>query len=222
MQPSRVSVDRTSPLEQFIGRKIDATRDLRIQFGDYVQATDSDTDNTMCSRTQGCTALLPTGYLGGSIKMLHLATDTVITRDQFKILPMPDLVFMHIISLAASQGYLRGNDQPDLGHFEVDDRNMQHAVPLPDMMAIDERNRFVQLADHLVLAPDAEVNDLHVWVRLCNEASYLLAAEAQRKDWLMEVVSEDVFTYNDQVVKQLAMISEKKTIKEAKQSIHCA
>ena len=38
------------------------------------------------------------------------------------------------------------------------------------------------------------------------------------KDWLMEVVSKDVFTYNDQVVKQLAMISEKTTIKEAKQS----
>ena len=32
------------------------------------------------------------------------------------------------------------------------------------------------------------------------------------------MVSEDVFTYNDQVVKQLAMISEKTTIKEAKQS----
>ena len=45
-----------------------------------------------------------------------------------------------------------------------------------------------------------------------------MAAEAQRKDWLMKVVSEDVFTYFDQVVKQLAMISEKTTIKEAKQS----
>ena len=55
-----------------------------------------------------------------------------------------------------------------------------------------------------------------------SEASYLLAAEAQRKDWLVEVVSEDVFTYNDQVVKQLAMISEETAIKEAKQSIQCA
>ena len=41
-----------------------------------------------------------------------------------------------------------------------------------------------------------------------------MAAEAQRKDWLMEVVSEDVFTYDDQVVKQLAMTSEKTTIRE--------
>ena len=50
----------------------------------------------------------------------------------------------------------------------------------------------------------------------------LLAAEAQREDYVMELVSEDVFTYNDQVVKQLAMISEKATIKEARQSIQCA
>ena len=55
-------------------------------------------------------------------------------------------------------------------------------------------------------------------MKLWSGASYLLAAEAQRNDWLMEVISEDVFTYNDQVVKQLAMISEKTTIKEAKQS----
>ena len=51
---------------------------------------------------------------------------------------------------------------------------------------------------------------------------YLLAAEAQRKDYVVELVSEDVFTYNDQVVKQLAMISENTTIKEARQSIQCA
>ena len=50
----------------------------------------------------------------------------------------------------------------------------------------------------------------------------MLAAEAQRKDYVMELVSEDVFTYNDQVVKQLAMILEKTTIKEARQSIQCA
>ena len=60
-----------------------------------------------------------------------------------------------------------------------------------------------------------------MWVRLWSEASYLLAAEAQRKDWLVEVVSEDVFTHNDQVVKKLAMMPEKTTIKEAKQSIQC-
>ena len=61
-----------------------------------------------------------------------------------------------------------------------------------------------------------------IWVRLWSDASYLLAAEAQRKDYVVELLSEDVFTYNDQVVKQLTMISEKTTIKEARQSIQCA
>ena len=57
MQPSRMSINRTIPLEQFTGHKIDAARDLRVQFVDYVQATVSDTDNTMRSRTQGCISL---------------------------------------------------------------------------------------------------------------------------------------------------------------------
>ena len=60
-----------------------------------------------------------------------------------------------------------------------------------------------------------------MWVRLWSDASYMLAAEAQRKDYVVELVSEDVFTHNDQVVKQLTMISDKTTIKEAKQSIQC-
>ena len=111
MQSSCVSVDRTSPLEQFTGRKIDAARDLRVQFGDYVQATASNTDNTMRSRTQGCIALLPTGNLTGSVKMWCLATNATVTRDQFKILPMPDLIVTHITSIAESQAF-NANHQP--------------------------------------------------------------------------------------------------------------
>ena len=158
MQPSRMSVDRTSPLEQFTGRKIDAARDLRVQFGEYVQATVSDTDNTMRSRTQGCIALLPTGNLTGSVKMWCLATNATVTKDQFKILPMPDLVVTHITSLAATEGFKRGTD-PDVGPLEADndDRDMQLAAPLPDMMAIDGRNGVVQLADHYAIAPAAGV-----------------------------------------------------------------
>ena len=110
MQPSRMSVDRIGPLEQFTGRKTDFARDLHVQFGDYVQATVSDTDNTMSSRTQGCIALLPTGNLTGSVKMWCLGINTTITKDQFKILSMPDLVVTHITSLAAMEGLTRGID----------------------------------------------------------------------------------------------------------------
>ena len=92
--------------------------------------------------------------------MWCLATNATVTRDQFKILPMPDLVVAHITLLAESQGYTRGID-PDVGPLEVDndDRDMQLAAPLPDMMAIDGRNGVVQLADHYVIAPAAGVYD---------------------------------------------------------------
>lgn len=110
MQPSRMSTSRISPLEQFTGMKIDATRDPRVQFGDYCQATVRNPDNSMRSRTQGCIAMLPTGNLTGSVKMWCLATHQTVIKDQFKILPIPDLVIQHITSLAASEGYTRDTD----------------------------------------------------------------------------------------------------------------
>lgn len=48
----RTATDRTSPREQFTGRKLDAKRDLRCAFKDYVQATVPVTDNTMSPMTQ--------------------------------------------------------------------------------------------------------------------------------------------------------------------------
>ena len=58
-----------SATERFIGRKINASRDLRTAFGDYVQATEKSTDNSIRQRTAGCIALLPTGNLMGSVKV---------------------------------------------------------------------------------------------------------------------------------------------------------
>ena len=136
MQPSRNALDRTSPLQQFTGRKLDARVDLRVNFGDYVQATVPVTDNTMTARTQGCIAGLPTGNLTGSVKMLCLSTNSVVTRDQFRVLPMPDLVVRHLNSIAESEGYTRGLD-PTVGDLEPDHRPTDVTVPLPDMLRID-------------------------------------------------------------------------------------
>jgi hypothetical protein len=104
--------------------------------------------------------------------MCCLGTNASITRDQFKILLMPDLVVAHIPSLAASEGFTRGIE-PDVGHLEIgnDDRDMQLAAPLPDMMPIDDRNEAVQLADHDAIAPAAGVDyyeaELSSCRRLC-------------------------------------------------------
>ena len=91
----------------FLFIKTDATRNLREEFVDCDQATVSDTDNIMRSRTQGLIALLSTGNLNGSVKMWCLATNATVIRDQIKISPMPDLVVSHITSLAESQVHAR-------------------------------------------------------------------------------------------------------------------
>ena len=105
MQPSSTATDRVNPLDQFSGRKLDAKRDPRIEFGDYVHATVPVTDNSMSSRTQGYITLLPMGTLTGSVKMWCLLQSSTIIRDQFIILPIPDLVAAHITALANQKGY---------------------------------------------------------------------------------------------------------------------
>lgn len=101
-QPNALSTDRVSPYEQFTGRYIDMKRDLRFSFGDYVQATVPITDNTMTSRTTGCIAVLSSGNLTGSVVMINLTTHSLITRDQFSIIPTP----IEVINLINNVHYL--------------------------------------------------------------------------------------------------------------------
>jgi hypothetical protein len=103
MMPSAAKTGYSvSPIELFKGRKIDYKRDVRIGFGEYVQADDPNVNprNSLQSRTNGAIALLPTGNLQGSVKFYSLATGGVITRDHFKIIPMPDEVIAHMNTLA--------------------------------------------------------------------------------------------------------------------------
>lgn len=142
LQPSSTSTDGVSPYEQFSGLKLDAKRDLRFSFGDYIQATTADTDNTMTARTTGCIGLLSSGNLTGSVKMWSLATRKVITRDQFRVIPMPDVVIEYLTGLAQKQGFSR-KDDPTLLHVGGDlgdDSDGEDGGPdLPDMMRIDGR-----------------------------------------------------------------------------------
>ena len=62
MVASRTSADKVPPLEQFTGRKIDARIDLRIAYGDYVQAINQ-VENA--NNTHGCVAVRQTGSLTG-------------------------------------------------------------------------------------------------------------------------------------------------------------
>ena len=97
-----------SPNEMFSGMRLNAKRDLRCGFGEYLQARVPETSNSMGERTQGCIALLPMGNLSGSVKMFALRTEHVVTRDQFQLLPMPDEVIAKLNSLAEKDGITRG------------------------------------------------------------------------------------------------------------------
>ena len=93
-----------SPRELFSGRRVDGNLDFRAAFGDYAVCTVPKTDNTMTSRTEDCIVMLPTQNRTGSFKMLSLATGRIVTRDQFKILPMPQSVIMTLNAMALREG----------------------------------------------------------------------------------------------------------------------
>ena len=69
---------------------MDGAKDFRAGYGDYVQCTVANTDNSMAARTEDCVVVLPTENRTGTVKMLSLTTGRIVSRDQFKILPMPD------------------------------------------------------------------------------------------------------------------------------------
>jgi hypothetical protein len=102
--PSDVTGDRISPRENFTGRKIDFQRDLRVGFGDYVQIYEPNIiTNSQVARTEGAIALLPVGNITGSVKFFKLSTRSIITRDKFTVLPMPDTVISYMNAYAGAQ-----------------------------------------------------------------------------------------------------------------------
>jgi hypothetical protein len=74
-EPSSVRGWTTSPREMFSGRKADAKRDFRCGFGDYVQCTVPETDNTLKARTEDTVVMLQIGNRTGSVRMLSLHTE---------------------------------------------------------------------------------------------------------------------------------------------------
>ena len=160
LQASSTSTDKTSPFEQFSGLKLDMIRDLRVGFGDYVQATEPDTDNTMKSRTKGCIALLPTGNATGSVKMLCLETLRLVIRDQFVVIPMPTYLIEILNKRASDQGFKRGSDLefPPFTDTLINDGNVTVEAE-PTMIPILDSHRLVvhKGLNNDILAHDAGV-----------------------------------------------------------------
>ena len=143
-----------SPKELISGRRVDGTLDFRAAFGDYAVCTVPKTDNTMSSRTEDCIVLLPTHNRTRSFKMLSLNTGKIITRDQFKILPMPQSVIQTLNAMAAKEGKkiiqtkVHVFDEMLFGH-SLDKSNMLHFItnppPLRMQLSYAQRGEIQQL-----------------------------------------------------------------------------
>ena len=87
-----------SPQELFSGRR------LSRRFRGLCCVHCSQHDNTTESRTKDCIAMLPIHNRSGSFKMMSLTSGRIVTRDQFKILPMPQSVIQTLNSWALREG----------------------------------------------------------------------------------------------------------------------
>ena len=97
-----------SPRVAFSGRQVDETLDFRASFGEYAQCTVANTDRSMAPRTEDCIVMLPTGNRTGSVKMISVRICKLVTRDQFKLLPMPSSVITRLNEMAAAEGRITG------------------------------------------------------------------------------------------------------------------
>ena len=96
MIPSTSSPTGASPWERFYGRKLDYSKNLKESFGDYCQAHDNKSDNTLKTRTTSALTVYDTGNLDGTWYLYNLNTDKLIKRNRFQILPMPDVVINYL------------------------------------------------------------------------------------------------------------------------------
>ena len=115
----QVSHSRTggaSPRELFPGRGVDGALDFRAGYGDYAQCTVANTDNTIAARTEDCVVVLPTGNRTGTVKMLFVTTGRIVSRDQFKMVPMPDSAIARLNEGGSLQYRLRATGSGSTGY----------------------------------------------------------------------------------------------------------
>lgn len=102
MLPSGTRADPTSPRELFLQRKLDFAVDLRVSFGDYVQTHEVNLlpRNSMQSRAEPAIALESTGNLQGSVRFYMIKSKTIVTRDRWTAMPLPDYIIQTMNELA--------------------------------------------------------------------------------------------------------------------------
>jgi len=129
--PHKSSNYTASPRELLLGRKVNFTKDVRMEFGEYIQATSPHSvRNTMSPRTEGAIALCPVGNIQGSIFVYLLHNRKIVKRDAWTPLPFPQEVLDLMESMtpytnAAARGAL------DSEEVEEDSDGVETQVAMP-------------------------------------------------------------------------------------------
>ena len=96
--------DTMSPKEIMSGEKLDFKKHLALQFGQYCQVHEEEMPrNGMSARTKGAISLGPSGNLQGGYKFMALNTGKKITRRNWDVIPIPDVVVARVNSLGSGQ-----------------------------------------------------------------------------------------------------------------------
>lgn len=141
MLPCGTRVDTTSPREIFTGRKLDFKRDLKLCFGEYVQAKNPAVQkNSLAARTDGCIVMLPTNNIQGSVRMYSLRTKSIVTRDRFTLLPMPTEVIDHM-NREASRQKRKVSEEPQ---FRLRDRSVEQIRQWSETAAVQPEQPLLQ------------------------------------------------------------------------------
>ena len=139
MFKTTVKMDKTSPAETFTGRKIDFIKDLRFEFGEYVQMFNPNivARNSMESRTDGGIALLQAGNLQGSVKFFSLNSKRIVTRDKWTSLPIPENVINYMNKLA-TQCSFKISKEPrfEVGSYSEDSAMLDDATHSTEPMRL--------------------------------------------------------------------------------------
>jgi hypothetical protein len=151
LAPANTIVSNITPRQWITGARPDFKRDLRVAFGEYVEAHNSTIAqrNSMSPRTDPAIALVPTCNSQGSVWFYSMRTGGIISRDHWTSLPIPPAVIAIMKEKAMKEPQLTPSDPT----FTLGDRLIQ-----------DSENSTYDLSSPIILDEEKEIidDDQHV------------------------------------------------------------
>ncbi len=151
LAPANTIVSNITPRQWITGARPDFKRDVRIAFGEYVEAHNSTIvqRNSMSPRTDPAIALLPTGNSQGSVWFYSMRTGGIISRDHWTSLPITPAV----IAVMNEKAMKEPQQTPSDPTFTMGDRLIQDSVnstyDLSSPIILDEEKETIDDDQHI-------------------------------------------------------------------------